>query len=178
MAIKINGNVLSKAVMALILSGASAGAILNQFLDEKEGTGHLTSYLDGGGIWTICGGATRVDGQPVRKGMVLTAEKCAAVDKAARSYAVAWVRKNVRLSLTEPQIAGIASFCPYNIGTGKCISSTFWKKLQSGDQHGACAEIKRWVYDGGRDCNVRVNNCYGQVLRRDQESVLSCWGLQ
>jgi len=177
MAIRINGNVLSKAVMALILSGASATAIFDQFITEKEGTPRTIAYADGSGIWTICKGATMIDDKPVHKGQVVTLAKCEQVDNAARDVAIAWVRKNVKVPLTEPQVAGIASFCPYNIGTGKCVSSTFWKRLQSGDQQGACAEIKRWVYDGGRDCNIRANNCYGQISRRDQESVLTCWGL-
>ena len=73
--------------------------------------------------------------------------------------------------------AGIASFCPYNIGPGKCFTSTFYRKLNAGDHRGACAEIKRWVRDGGKDCNIRSNNCYGQIERRAQESELTCWGL-
>ncbi|EIN2764045.1 TPA: lysozyme, partial [Escherichia coli] len=24
---------------------------------------------------------------------------------------------------------------------------------------------------------TRSNNCYGQVIRRDQESALACWGI-
>ncbi|HBA6821373.1 TPA: lysozyme, partial [Escherichia coli] len=27
------------------------------------------------------------------------------------------------------------------------------------------------------DCRIRLNNCYGQVSRRDQESALACWGI-
>ncbi|MDE9571759.1 glycoside hydrolase family protein, partial [Xenorhabdus bovienii] len=80
--------------------------------------------------------------------------------------AIVWVKRNVRVPLTEPQIAGIASFCPYNIGPGKCFSSTFYRKLNAGDKKGACAEIKRWVFDGGRDCRQtkgQANGCYGQV---------------
>ncbi|HAX8782547.1 TPA: lysozyme [Escherichia coli] len=34
-----------------------------------------------------------------------------------------------------------------------------------------------WIKDGGRDCRIRSNNCYGQVSRRDQESALACWGI-
>jgi hypothetical protein len=49
--------------------------ILDQFLNEKEGNS-LTAYRDGAGIWTICRGATLVDGKPVRQGMKLTQEKC------------------------------------------------------------------------------------------------------
>ncbi|MGO2458780.1 MAG: lysozyme [Ewingella sp.] len=167
---------LSKAVIALIISGASASAILGQFLDEKEGN-RLNSYQDGKGIWTICRGATRVDGKLVTQGMRLSAQKCDQVNQIEQNAAIAWVEKNVHVPLTAPQIAGIASFCPYNIGPGKCFPSTFYRKLNAGDRRGACAEIKRWVRDGGKDCNIRANNCFGQIERRDQESELTCWGL-
>lgn len=69
-------NKLSAAVVGLILAGASAPVILDQFLDEKEGNS-LTAYRDGGGLWTICRGATMVDGKPVVQDMRLSAEKCA-----------------------------------------------------------------------------------------------------
>ncbi|ELV3514303.1 glycoside hydrolase family protein, partial [Escherichia coli] len=71
--------------------------------------------------------------------------------------------------LTEPQKAGIASFCPYNIGPGKCFPSTFYKRINAGDRKGACEAIRWWIKDGGRDCRIRSNNCYGQVSRRDQD---------
>lgn len=58
---------LSAAVLGLVLAGASASVILDQFLDEKEGN-HTTAYRDGSGIWTICRGTTKVDGKPVVSG--------------------------------------------------------------------------------------------------------------
>nr|EEZ1999999.1 lysozyme [Escherichia coli] len=163
-------------VLALIAAGASAPEILDQFLDEKEGN-HTTAYRDGAGIWTICRGATRVDGKPVVPGMKLSKEKCDQVNAIERDKALAWVAKNIRVPLTEPQKAGIASFCPYNIGPGKCFPSTFYKRINAGDRRGACEAIRWWIKDGGRDCRTRSNNCYGQVIRRDQESALACWGI-
>ncbi|MEM8053301.1 glycoside hydrolase family protein, partial [Morganella morganii] len=102
---------------------------------------------------------------------------CDRLNAAERDKAVAWVKRNVNVPLTAPQIAGIASFCPYNIGPGKCFSSTFYKKLNAGNIAGACKEIPRWIFDGGKDCRIRSNNCYGQVLRREQEAELLCWEL-
>jgi lysozyme len=169
-------NRLSKAVIALILSGASAGAILSQFLDEKEGN-RLSAYRDGGGDWTICRGARTVNGKPVTKGMRLSVAQCDQVDKVESDKAIAWVKTNVHVPLTQPQIAGIASFCPYNIGPGKCLPSTFYKDLNAGDRKGACAQITKWIYDGGKDCRIKSNNCAGQPVRRAQESELTCWGL-
>ena len=128
---------LSAAVLALIAAGASAPQILDQFLDEKEGN-HTTAYRDGSGIWTICRGATMVDGKPVIPGMKLSKEKCDQVNAIERDKALAWVERNIKVPLTEPQKAGIASFCPYNIGPGKCFPSTFYKQLNAGDRKGAC----------------------------------------
>ena len=140
---------LSAAVLALIAASAPAPDILDQFLDEKEGN-HTTAYRDGSGIWTICRGATMVDGKPVIPGMKLSKEKCAQVNAIER----------------------------YNIGPGKCFPSTFYKRLNAGDRKGACEAIRWWIKDGGRDCRIRSNNCYGQVIRRDQESALTCWGIE
>ncbi|HFD4437589.1 lysozyme [Klebsiella pneumoniae] len=170
---------LSAAMLALIAAGASAPVLMDQFLTEKEGSS-LTAYKDGSGNWTICRGATRVDGKPVIQGMRLSQAKCGQVNAIERDKALAWVEKNVHVPLTPAQKVGIASFCPYNIGPGKCFTSTFYRKLNAGDRKGACAEIRRWVFDGGKDCRLtkgQKNGCYGQVDRRDQESALTCWGL-
>ncbi|WP_350307486.1 lysozyme [Photorhabdus viridis] len=171
---------LSRAVIGLILGGAGSTVILSQFLDEKEGN-RLNAYQDAGGVWTICRGITHIDGQSVKKGMKLTATQCEQFNQIEARKAITWVKCNVHIPLTEPQVAGIASFCPYNIGPSKCFSSTFYRKLSSGDKKGACAEIKRWIYDGGRDCrqtNGKYGGCYGQINRRDQESQLVCWGAE
>ncbi len=111
---------LSAAMLALIAAGASAPVLMDEFLNEKEGNS-LTSYRDGAGIWTICRGATRVDGRPVTQGMKLTQAKCDQVNAVERNKALAWVDQNIKVPLTPPQKVGIASFCPYNIGPGKCF---------------------------------------------------------
>lgn len=167
---------LSAAVLALVLGGATADKILDQFLDEKEGV-RTIAYQDGRGIWTICRGLTHIEGKPVTRGLKLSFGQCKRYDAVERDKAIAWVRRNVTVPLSEPAIAGIASFCPYNIGPAKCFPSTFYKKLNAGDRIGACAEIKRWIFDGGRDCRVKANNCAGQPVRRDQESELTCWDI-
>lgn len=167
---------LSAAVLALILGGATADKILDQFLDEKEGV-RTIAYQDGRGIWSICRGLTRIEGKPVTRGLKLSYSQCKRYDALERDKAIAWVRRNVTVPLSEPAVAGIASFCPYNIGPAKCFPSTFYKKLNAGDRIGACAEIKRWIFDGGRDCRIKANNCAGQPVRRGQESELTCWDI-
>nr|DAL22043.1 MAG TPA_asm: lysozyme [Caudoviricetes sp.] len=112
--------------------------------------------------------------------MKLTQAKCDQINAAERNKALAWVERNIHVPLTEPQKAGIASFCPYNIGPGKCFPSTFYQRINAGDRKGACEAVRWWIRDGGKDCRLtkgQKNGCYGQVERRDQESALACWGL-
>lgn len=171
-----NKKVLSGALLGLLAAGGTATVIFDQFLDEKEGN-RLTAYPDGAGIYTICRGLTSINGRPVYKGMTLTAGQCAHYNGTERDKALSWINRNVTVPLNDAQKAGIASFCAYNIGTGKCQRSTFWRKLNSGDNIGACEEINRWIFDGGKDCRDSKNNCYGQIIRREQESALACWGI-
>lgn len=158
---------LSRKVLALIASGASAVVIATQFLHEVEGD-RLTAYRDGGGIYTACMGVT----EGVKAGDRFTPEQCAKMDAAAVTKAAEVVKRIVTVPLTEPERAAVISFCAYNIGPGKCADSTFLRKLNAGDRAGACAEIKRWIFDGGKDCRIRSNNCYGQINRRQMETEL------
>lgn len=171
--------ILSAAVLALIAAGAPATKIFDQFIAEKEGN-TLTAVVDPGGVWSICHGVTRIDGKPVVKGMRVTTKTCEKLNALERAKALAWVDQNIKVALSEPAKAGIASFCPYNLGAPKCLPSTFFRKLNAGDRRGACEEIKRWIFDGGVDCRTtkgKAGGCFGQVTRRQQESALACWGI-
>ncbi|ECA9706489.1 lysozyme [Salmonella enterica subsp. enterica serovar Bredeney] len=166
-------------MMALVLGGASSLTLLNQFLHEEEGD-RTHAYRDAGGVWTICKGLTHVDGNPVRKGMVLTPAQCDRLDRGQEQKALALIDRIVNEPLTPPQKAGIASFCAWNIGLEKCEHSTFLRELNAGHRLAACEQIRRWVYDHGQDCRKTkglAHGCYGQVERRDQESALACWGI-
>ena len=169
-------NKLSAAVVGLILAGASAPVIFEQFISEKKGNA-LVAVVDPGGVWSLCHGVTTIDGKSVVKGQRATEAQCKQVNAIERKKALAWVDRNIKVSLTAPQKVGIASFCPYNIGPGKCFSSTFYQRINAGDRKGACEAIRWWIKDGGKDCRIRSNNCYGQVTCRDQESALTCWGI-
>jgi len=159
---------LSRKVLALVAAGASAVAIATQFLSEKEGADRLVAYQDDNGVWTACMGITR----GVKATSRFTPQQCKAMDAAAVNEAADEVKRIVTVPLTEPERAAVISFCAYNIGQGKCSTSTFLKELNAGDRKAACAQINRWIYDGGRDCRIRSNDCYGQVIRRQQETAL------
>lgn len=177
---------LSLAVVALIAAGADALDIMDQFIEEREGSRQV-SYLDGGSttvkrIWTICKGLTRIDGEPVTQNMRLTKAECAHHDRKELEATLQELERivvpTVWAGLSEPAKAGIASFCTYNLGSPKCRGSTFLRLLNEGKRNDACAQITLWIRDGGRDCRIRANGCLGQIDRRQQEDELCLVGSQ
>lgn len=105
----------------------------------------LVAYVDPVGIPTICEGYTH----GVKLGDVATPQQCDALtaQEAARALAV------VDASVSRPLPAGVrvalASFV-YNVGPRNYQGSTLLRKLRAGDVRGACNELPRWVYAGGR----------------------------
>lgn len=67
----------------------------------------------------------------------------------------------VTVPLTQGEYDAYTSFA-YNVGTKAFCTSTLVRKLNSGDYEGACSELKRWVYAGGRKVE-------GLVKRREKE---------
>jgi lysozyme len=167
---------LSIALVTLIAAGASSTDILDQFLNEKEGT-RLTAYKDGKGLSTVCRGLTHVGGKPVTQGMRFTREECDRLDREEVAATLAELQRIVKPqvwnSLSEPAKAGLASFCVYNIGTPLCLRSTFLRELNAqASANETCAQITNWIRDGGKDCRKAGSNCQGQPVRRMQEDEL------
>ncbi len=166
---------LSAAVLALIMAGAGAPAIYKQFLLEREGS-RQTAYLDSAGTWTICAGLTRIYGRAVVQGDRLSVAECDLLDAEEQARGLAAMERLVKpeiwASMSPASRSGTASFCQHNIGEPKCKVSTFLRLLNEGRRNEACAQITLWIKDGGRDCRIRGNGCFGQPERRMQEDEL------
>lgn len=67
----------------------------------------------------------------------------------------------IKVRIPEPTRAALYSFT-YNVGSGAFASSTLLKKLNSGDVPGACKELQRWTYAGGKQMK-------GLITRREIE---------
>ena len=79
----------------------------------------------------------------------------------------AQVDPHIKVQTTETQRAAIYSFA-YNVGATATINSTLLKKLNAKDYAGACSELKRWVYAGGKKWKGLMN-------RRDVEYEVCSW---
>lgn len=105
----------------------------------------LIAYVDPVGIPTICEGYTH----GVRLGDVATSEQCDAYTQQEVKAALAVVDASTLRQLPDSVRVALTSFV-YNVGPGAYKGSTLLRKLRAGDLVGACRQLPRWVYAGGK----------------------------
>lgn len=125
----------------------------------------LKAYLDPVGIPTICYGET----SGVELGQVLTKRECDEMLWARLGYFAYRVDMSVDVPMGPEMHAALSSFA-YNVGMGAFQSSTLLRKLNAGDYVGACNELPRWKYAGGKVWA-------GLVKRRAEEKALCIKGI-
>jgi lysozyme len=124
--------------------GAGAAALLLAMVPVFEGT-ILRTYRDPIGVLTSCVGHT---GPELRMGQRWTPEQCQQ-QLAADLLHHAGALDCITAPLTEGQKAAFVSFA-FNVGNKAFCGSTLARKANAGDLAGACAELSRWTYAGGR----------------------------
>ena len=112
----------------------------------------LMAYLDPVGIPTICEGIT----QGVKLGDQATPAQCDQLLQRELRIALTAVDRQVRVPMPDTRRAALGSFV-YNVGERQFSSSTLLRLLNSGDVRGACAQLSRWVYAGGKQLAGLVN---------------------
>ena len=144
--------------------GAAAAALVVSTVAIYEGT-VLRSYRDPIGIITACTGHT---GPELKMGQTFTRQHCedmlyADLNKHAAALDC------IKRPMTDGQKAAFLSFA-FNVGNGAFCGSTLARKANAGDMPGACAELSRWTYAGGKQLP-------GLVRRRAAERQLCERGL-
>ena len=124
--------------------GAGAAALLLATVPVFEGT-ILRTSRDPIGVLTSCVGHT---GPELRMGQRWTPEQCQQ-QLAADLLHHAGALDCITAPLTEGQKAAFVSFA-FNVGNKAFCGSTLARKANAGDLAGACAELSRWTYAGGR----------------------------
>ena len=153
---------MSNSLRNKLIAAAGGGAMLiaTVFLGGKDGVeGRVYDpYKDVAGVWTVCDGHTGTD---IIKGKKYTDRECDRLLLNDLQPVKKTVDSLVKVPLNEYQRAALYSFT-YNVGSGAFSKSTLLKKLNAGDQDGACEELRRWVYAGGMKFRGLMN-------RRDME---------
>ena len=149
--------------------GAAFILALAMLLPAKESR-VLTTYWDSiGRVWTVCAGVT---GKGVIPGRTYTLAECISMETAYIKKMYARMGSCVNGEFHPSVVKAFGHFA-YNIGEDKFCSSTAARLLNRGDVHGACKQIKRWRFSGGKDCAIRSNRCFGIIDRREWE-YLTC----
>lgn len=145
---------LKKRLAVGVLSLSATGLI---GIASYEGFSEKAYIPIKGDVPTIGFGST----EGVKMGDAITVPQ--ALDRLRRDITVAEsaISRCVRVPLSQGELDAYTSLA-FNIGTDAFCRSTLVVKLNGGDYAGACEEIKRWVYAGGR----RV---LGLVARREKE---------
>lgn len=144
--------------------GAAAAAFVVSVVAVHEGTVHRT-YRDPIGVVTACTGHT---GPELQMGQTFTRAQCDAMlyqDLTRHAAALDCIKQ----PMTDGQKAAFLSFT-FNVGNGAFCGSTLARKANAGDMQGACAELSRWTYAGGKQLP-------GLVRRRAAERQLCERGL-
>jgi len=132
-------------------------------IKQEEGF-RSDAYQDGGGVWTIGYGSTRINGRPVTKGDKVDEPTALQMLITKANSDLSEVSAVLKTNLNQNQTDAIASFV-YNIGLGQFKSSTLLSKLNASDFAGAADQFARWIYDNGKVVN-------GLIRRRAQERAL------
>ena len=147
-----------------VVAGITVSAIAIGFIAGKEGFVDHT-YTDVAGVKTIGYGHT---GKDVQDGQKITRQ--AATELLVKDANKHWkqARRYIKVPLYQHEADAYASFV-FNVGVTNFKNSTLLKKLNAGDYAGACGQLKRWTYAGGRKVKGLVNRreaeyrmCMGQ----------------
>ena len=143
-----------KRTIGLIAGAAvAAAAVLGAHFEGIK----LHTYHDVAGIPTICYGHT----QGVKDGQTATPEQCRAWLDQEMAKANATVHRCIHSTMTLGQEVAFTD-AVYNAGPKIACHSTLNRLANQGDMRGACRQLSRWVYAGGK---VQT----GLVKRRNTE---------
>ncbi|WP_223667675.1 lysozyme, partial [Escherichia fergusonii] len=76
----------------------------------------------------------------------------------------------IKVDIQETTRGALYSFV-YNVGAGNFRTSTLLRKINQGDIKGACDQLRRWTYAGGKQWK-------GLMTRREIEREICLWGQQ
>ena len=125
---------------------AAAGSLA--YFSESE---VRQTYIDPVGVLTACVGST----EGVKLGQIYSEHECTELFLKDLRTAEAAVNRCTP-SVPEAAKPALISFT-FNVGSGAYCSSTLAKLANAGDMIGACKQMYRWVYAGGRVLPGLVN---------------------
>lgn len=140
---------LKNSVIAAIPLGAIA--IASALITGTTGNDGLEGvrykpYQDVIGVWTVCYGHA---GKDVMLGKTYTESECRALLNKDLNTVARQIDPYILKPIPETMRGALYSFA-YNVGAGNFRTSTLLRKINQGDQKGACDQLRRWTHAGGK----------------------------
>lgn len=151
-------------------------AIHNGSPDYKEGeNGDMVFVSFEGDI--VNGDAVEVEvergsftGKDIMLGKTYTEAECKALLNKDLATVARQINPYIKVDIPETTRGALYSFV-YNVGAGNFRTSTLLRKINQGDIKGACDQLRRWTYAGGKQWK-------GLMTRREIEREVCLWGKQ
>ncbi len=147
------------AIASVLITGPSGN-------DGLEGVSYVP-YKDIVGVWTVCHGHT---GKDIMLGKTYTKAECKALLNKDLATVARQINPYIKVDIPETTRGALYSFV-YNVGAGNFRTSTLLRKINQGDIKGACDQLRRWTYAGGKQWK-------GLMTRREIEREICLWGQQ
>ncbi|SUX97435.1 phage lysozyme [Citrobacter youngae] len=132
--------------------------------DGLEGV-RYKAYKDVVGIWTVCHGHT---GNDIMLGKTYSESECRALLNKDLTTVAQQINPYIKVPIPETTRGALYSFV-YNVGVGNFKTSTLLRTINQGDIKGACEQLRRWTYAGGKKWK-------GLITRREIEREVCLWG--
>ncbi|WP_439117164.1 lysozyme [Pantoea vagans] len=149
--------------------GAGAVAIASAMLtggDGLEGSA-AKPYHDVVGVLTVCNGHT---GSDIVPGKTYTEQECRFLLEKDLNNVAAQIDPFIIQPIPDTTRAALYSFA-YNVGPASFKKSSLLRHLNAGDTAGACDQLRRWIYAGGKQWKGLMN-------RREIERDVCMWGVK
>ncbi|CAH5634952.1 Lysozyme RrrD [Enterobacter cloacae] len=161
---------MSPALRNSVMGAGSAIAIAAALITGPTGNDGLEGvrykpYQDVIGVWTVCYGHA---GKDVMLGKTYTESECRALLNKDLNNVARQIDPYILKPIPETMRGALYSFV-YNVGAGNFKTSTLLRKINLGDQKGACDQLQRWTYAGGKQWR-------GLITRREIEREVCMWG--
>ncbi len=159
---------LQKTVIAAVTGGAIA--IASALITGPTGNDGLEGvrykpYQDVVGVLTVCYGHT---GKDIVLGKTYTEPECRSLLNRDLTTVARQIDPYIQRPIPVTMRGALYSFA-YNVGAGNFQTSTLLRKINQGDQKGACDQLRRWTYAKGKQWK-------GLITRREIEREVCLWG--
>lgn len=135
--------------------GAGALAITSAMITGSDGLeGPAPNpYRDVVGVLTVCYGHT---GSDIKPGKTYTEQECRFLLEKDLNNVAAQIDPYITYPIPDTTRAALYSFA-YNVGPARFKKSTLLTVLNEGYTAGACDQLRRWVYAGGKQWKGLMN---------------------